>query len=91
MTFKRTKIRYADQSNGLTYFNHPFADGNKIRLIDDVYLNKSLSEESLSSDLKGVQNVGKKGRSNVKAREEEEKEADLLDLSEFAAGKKNAA
>lgn len=33
----------------LTYFNHPFENGNEIRLIDDVDLPKSLSLESLAT------------------------------------------
>ena len=93
LTFKRTKIRYADQANGVTYFNHPFADGDKIRLIDDLYLNKSLSEESLASDFVGANNVvGKKGRSNAKERddlstkEENDGSDNFVDLSKFAAG-----
>ena len=33
----------------LTYFNHPFEEGNEIKLIDDVDLPKSISIESLST------------------------------------------
>lgn len=90
LTFKRTKIRYADHADGQTYFNHPFADGDKIRLVDDVYLSESLSVESLASDLQGVNtSVGKKGRTSAKKRQEiteENNQAEMMDLSQFAAG-----
>ena len=93
LTFKRTKIRYADLSNGVTYFNHPFADNNKIRLMDDLYLHDSLSEESLASDFIGVTNAtGKKGRNNAIDREEVEDNNEAImglpDLALFAKGKK---
>lgn len=52
LTFKRTKIRY--KPTQLTYFNHPFALENRMRLLDDLHLPQSLSEESLGSDLEGV-------------------------------------
>lgn len=52
LTFKRTKIRY--RPTPLTYFNHPFALENRMRLLDDIHLQQSLSEESLGSDLEGV-------------------------------------
>ena len=52
LTFKRTKIRY--RPTPLVYFNHPFALENRMRLLDDVHLQQSLSEESLGSDLEGL-------------------------------------
>ena len=93
LTFKRTKLRYADLSNGVTYFNHPFADNNKIRLKDDLYLPESLSEESLASDFIGVTNTaGKKGRNNAIDRDDIGTDDDVVmglpDLALFAKGKK---
>ncbi|WP_253264347.1 DnaB helicase C-terminal domain-containing protein, partial [Brevibacillus sp. MCWH] len=63
LTFKRVKIRYRDP-NDLGYFNHPFEIGNRIRLLDDIHLETSLSEESLSSDFDAVDlsSSGKKGK-----------------------------
>ena len=51
LAFKLVKIRYADSSNSVTYFNHPFADGDKIRLIDDYKLEESLSLKTLVPDI----------------------------------------
>jgi len=96
LTFKRTKIRYADKSNGVTYFNHPFADGDAIRLIDDIFEPKSLSLESLASNLEGSGNVvGRKGHTSVVKRKEvaevAEEQADAFDLERFAAGRSKVA
>ena len=35
-------------------FNHPFLDNNRMKLIDDVELEESVSEDSLASDFDGV-------------------------------------
>ena len=68
LTFKRIKIRYREKSN-LTYFNHPFAGGGKITLIDDVDMPESLSELSLSSDFDGSDINAVKGSRTATARE----------------------
>ena len=61
LTFKRIKIRYRDNYE-VSYFNHPFEIGNRIRLIEDIYLEHSLSEDSLATDFEGVDlNIDKKG------------------------------
>ena len=54
LTFKLLKRRYRSTEENqklrsLTYFNHPFEQGNEIRLIDDVELTQSLSLESLAT------------------------------------------
>jgi hypothetical protein len=50
------------------YFNHPFDTENRMRLLDDVMLDKPLSEDSLASDFSGV-DINKNGRRNAKERE----------------------
>lgn len=87
LTFKRTKIRYADKSEGRTYFNHPFADGDKIRLIDDVMLPKSLSINTLATDIAEDEKKksGKKGTKGTRIREEMEALTDI-ELEKFTAG-----
>jgi len=90
LTFKRIKIRYRDTYE-LSYFNHPFEIGNRIRLIDDIHLNHSLSEESLSTDFEGVDlNIDKKGKRNAVERKviKEDKEEDLFDFSSALNKKK---
>jgi len=90
LTFKRVKIRYRDTYE-LSYFNHPFEVGNRIRLIDDIYLEHSLSEESLSTDFEGVDlNIDKKGKRNAVERKviKEDKEEDLFDFSSALNKKK---
>ena len=61
LTFKRVKIRYKDLSE-LSYFNHPFDVNNKMRLLDDIYLDQPLSEDSLVSDFDAVDLSNKKGK-----------------------------
>lgn len=69
LTFKRVKIRYRDAFD-LSYFNHPFEIGNRIRLMDDVHLDTPLSEESLSSDFEGVVDIESlRGKRQAKKRE----------------------
>lgn len=53
----------------MDYFNHPFAKGGRIRLMDDFYLENSLSEISLSTDFDGIELSGKKGKKNAVMRE----------------------
>jgi len=79
LTFKRVKIRYKNVSD-LGYFNHPFEMNNRMRLIDDIYMEKSLSEDSLASDFDGVDLLNKKGKRNATEREEIE-DSSLFDFS----------
>lgn len=68
LTFKRVKIRYKDLSD-LTYFNHPFDPNNGMKLLDDIHLDHSLSEDSLVSDFDPVELVDKKGKRTAVERE----------------------
>ena len=68
LTFKRVKIRYKDMSD-LSYFNHPFDPNNRMKLLDDIYLDHSLSEDSLVSDFDAVDLMNKKGKRNAVDRE----------------------
>lgn len=77
LTFKRIKIRYKDLSK-FTYFNHPFEHGSKLRLLDDVNLNKTLSIELIGSNLTGANTGGsRKGTFNAKKRKEIDDVEDL--------------
>ncbi len=94
LTFKRVKIRYRDPNN-LTYFNHPFDMGNRIRLVDDIYLENPLSEISLVSDFEGVELETKRGKRTAVAREvigdnPSESINDLFDFAASIKGKKKA-
>jgi replicative DNA helicase len=79
LTFKRVKIRYRDPSD-MFYFNHPFEMGNKMRLITDVGLAESLSEQSLSTDMEPVK-FGKGKRSATTRDVEEDNDADIFNFS----------
>lgn len=68
LTFKRIKIRYR-QATDMGYFNHPFDSNNRMRLVDDIGLDHSLSEDSLATDFDAV-NMNVKGKRNAKTREE---------------------
>ena len=86
LTFKRVKIRYKDISD-LGYFNHPFAGNNKMRLIDDIYLDECLSEDSLAAEFDGVELLNTKGKRNATEREEID-EPTLFDFSKSLNSKK---
>jgi len=77
LTFKRVKIRYKDMSD-LTYFNHPFNPNNKMQLLDDIYLDHSLSEDSLVADFDAVDLGAKKGKRNAVERETINTDEDLF-------------
>lgn len=89
LTMKRIKIRYRDP-NDLSYFNHPFELGNKIRLLDDVHLETSLSEVSLASDFDAVDLSSKRGKKNATEREvvDGDDDDDLFDFASSLKGKK---
>lgn len=66
------------------YFNHPFEAGSKIRLIDDVNMDKSLSLESLESNINnGDTRNFKKGNRNAIDRSFEEDDDDLEDFTKY--------
>ena len=88
LTFKRIKIRYKEMSD-LGYFNHPFYGNNKMRLMDDVNLEKSLSEDSLVSDFEGVDVMNKNGRRTATDREIVDDNDTLFDFSKQISSKKN--
>lgn len=91
LTFKRVKIRYRDP-NDLGYFNHPFEIGNRIRLLDDIHLETSLSEESLSSDFDAVDlsSSGKKGKRTAVEREIVDDDDDnIFDFASYINNKKS--
>lgn len=67
LTFKRVKIRYKDLSD-ISYFNHPFDNNNRMKLLDDIHLDQSLSEDSLVSDFDAV-DMNKKGKRTAVERE----------------------
>jgi len=55
-----------------------------MKLIDDIYLEKSLSEESLMSDFEGIdENVNKKGKRNAVERDviDDDDKNDLFDFT----------
>ena len=86
LTFKRVKLRYKDPNpNELGYFNHPFEIGNRVRLIDDIHLETSLSEESLASDFEGIVDlVAKKGKRNATEREVVDDSDDFDSVFDFS-------
>ena len=87
LTFKMLKRRYRSHETDeklkkLEYFNHPFEPGNGIRLIDDIYLNKSLSLTSLSSQF--VATEEKRGKKNAIDRDEKRKNKHKEDIDDFS-------
>ena len=85
LTFKRIKIRYKEISD-LGYINHPFADDNKMQLLDDINLDHSLSEDSLATEFEGIDLNAKKGKRSAKEREIVEDD-DLFDFSKSISSK----
>lgn len=86
LTFKLVKIRYADKSGGFNYFNQPFADNDKIRLIEDVMLPNSVAVNSLSTGLqKEVTGEPRKVKATTRKRVEMSAVQDE-ELSKFLAG-----
>lgn len=66
------------------YINHPFEVGSKIRLIDDVNMDKSLSLESLETNINGGNiKTYKKGSRNAKDRAFEDDEDSLEDFTKY--------
>lgn len=106
LTFKLLKRRYRssdsdDMLRELEYFNHPYAPGSSIKLVDDIDLDTSKSLTSLASQFVAVDgDSGKRGKKNVtdrsdkkKKHEEEEEDDDVLGIpgsfEPFEMGKNN--
>ena len=79
LTFKRIKIRY--KATDLGYFNHPFNSNNRMMLLDDVHLDKPLSEISLAETFEGVDMNNRKGSRSAKTREIIDNDEPLFDFS----------
>lgn len=76
LTFKMLKRRYRsveenERLRRLDYFNHPFAPGNEICLLDDVDYDDPLSLESLSTAFEPAENTSKRGTRNATERQDE--------------------
>lgn len=75
LTFKRVKLRYREIDD-LSYFNHPFEMGAKIQLLDDINLDRQLSEDSLATDFEGVDLSTNNKRKNAKERDKKKESYD---------------
>lgn len=83
LTFKLVKIRYADRSKMLTYFNQPFEENDTIRLMEDYALEKPLYVLSLSTgDLKKEI----KEEKNVPKTRKKTEQLPSIDFNQFALG-----
>jgi hypothetical protein len=91
LTMKRIKIRY--RATDLSYFNHPFELGNRIRLLDDINLETSLSEISLATDFDAVDLGSKKGKRNATDREvvDDDDDDNVFDFSSAINKKKKVS
>ena len=75
---KRRRIDMADAELAkYTYLAHPFAPKNGLRLIDDIYLNKILSLQSLSSD-----NIVSKEKANAVPRLQSVEQHDFIEYED---------
>ena len=91
MTFKLLKRRYRsadtdEKLRELEYFNHPYAKGSSIRLVDDIEMGESISLTSLSSEFVALENNTKRGKKNATEREQVRKkddDEDTLEISSF--------
>ena len=88
MTFKLLKRRYRSSDNDdklreLEYFNHPYAKGSSIRLVDDVETEESISLTSLASEFVAADTNNKRGKKNAIERDVEEDDEDTLEISAF--------
>ena len=79
LTFKMLKRRYRSSEDDeklkrLDYFNHPYEEGNTIKLIDDMDLPKSISLYSLATQFEAFNDgkSGKRGKRNVVDREDKD-------------------
>lgn len=89
MTFKLLKRRYrsaeeSEKLRKLEYFNHPYSKENEIQLIDDIYLEKSVSLTSLATQFMGAEEISKRGKKNaVERKNRKDKKNDTLYDLEF--------
>lgn len=91
MTFKLLKRRYRSSETDeklrrLDYFNHPFEEGDDIRLIDDIYLPESLSIDSLSTKFVAAADEKRGKKSTVERTEvtsKKKKDSVFDDIGEF--------
>ena len=87
MTFKLLKRRYRSSDNDdklreLEYFNHPYAKGSTIRLIDDIEMDESISLTSLASEFVAADTNNKRGKKNAVERDVEDDEY-TLEIASF--------
>lgn len=77
------------EESDVTYFNHPFDENNTMRLIDDEHLDKSVSVESLASDLlPDFEAIKEAERINAQKRKEkksDEDESSVFNINSFFA------
>ena len=89
MTFKLLKRRYRSSDNDdklreLEYFNHPYAKGSTIRLIDDIEMEESISLTSLASEFVAADTNTKRGKKNAVERDvEKDDDDDTLEIVSF--------
>lgn len=90
LTFKLLKRRYRsiegpETSRRLDYFNHPFEEGNEIKLIDDFGQDKSVSLYSLSTNFNTEPDNGYDGKGSFNAIKRKEIHTDNLEskISEY--------
>ena len=89
MTFKLLKRRYRSSDNDdklreLEYFNHPYAKGSTIRLIDDIEMEESISLTSLASEFVAADTNTKRGKKNAVERDvEKDDDDDTLEIASF--------
>lgn len=84
LTMNVVKRRRIDQSQAefakYTYLAHPFAKNNGLRLLDDLYLDKVLSLQSLSTDINGITS---KEKENAVPRLKTLEEREFIDLDDI--------
>ena len=84
LTMNVVKRRRIDQSQAefakYTYLAHPFAKNNGLRLLDDLYLDKVLSLQSLSTDINGITS---KEKENAVPRLKTLEEREFIDLDDL--------
>lgn len=60
LTFKNVKSRAKNPT--ISYFAHPFAEGNQMQLIDDINLKDPVSVKNISEELASTDSLGQRGR-----------------------------
>ena len=51
----------------VTYFAHPFEEGNEMHLLEDINLKEPLSVKSIAEQLATTENIGGRGRQSIRA------------------------